>query len=296
MPARWMLYSYDALGLGHVRRTLSIARSVLARRSDLAALLTTCSPQIDALPVPPGLDYIKLPSARKTASQHYCARTLPIESERLLAMRSDILLDAARWLEPDLLLVDKSPDGLMGELLPALEPLRRRANGGRIVLGWGDILDAPHLVQAEWAERRTLAIIEQYYDEIWVYGDPAIFDVREAYGLPDRLADRVRYLGYLAPAGDPTARDRVHQAMGINGDRLALVTAGGGEDGEALLSCYLESARLGYLPDGLRSMIVTGPFMPQEQKQRVCAAAPEPVRVGRYVPGLEEAIGAADVV
>jgi predicted glycosyltransferase len=54
MHSHWLLYSYDALGLGHARRMTGIARAVLPSRPDLSALLVTCSPQIDALPVPAG--------------------------------------------------------------------------------------------------------------------------------------------------------------------------------------------------------------------------------------------------
>ena len=82
MRSHWLLYSHDALGLGHARRMTGIARAVLPSRPDVSALLVTCSPQIDALPVPPGLDYVKLPSARKLAASQYVARTLRIEPNR----------------------------------------------------------------------------------------------------------------------------------------------------------------------------------------------------------------------
>src|SRR5439155_13437723 len=120
-PARWMLYSYDALGLGHVRRLLGIVRAVLSKRSDLTVLLATCSPQIDALPVPDGLDYVKLPSARKLNNQSYASRTLRLDAERFQALRSELLLSLIGRYEPDLLLVDKTPTGMMGELGPGLE-------------------------------------------------------------------------------------------------------------------------------------------------------------------------------
>src|SRR5438093_3261239 len=156
MRGRWMLYSYDALGLGHVRRMLSIARAVLKDRQDLSALLVTCSPQVDALPVPSGLDYIKLPSARKVNNHCYVPRTLRLDPEALKEMRAGALLHAARAFEPDLALVDKSPLGLMDELRAALEQLQSASCRTRLVLGWRDILDAPENVHREWRERRTL--------------------------------------------------------------------------------------------------------------------------------------------
>lgn len=91
MLSHWLLYSYDALGLGHARRMTGIARAVLPSRPDLSALLVTCSPQIDALPVPHGLDYVKLPSARKMSTSQYVARTMRLEPDRLRDLRATIL-------------------------------------------------------------------------------------------------------------------------------------------------------------------------------------------------------------
>jgi predicted glycosyltransferase len=296
MAARWMLYSYDALGLGHVRRMLSIARAGLARRGDLNALLATCSPQIDALPVPAGLDYVKLPSARKIENDRYLPRTLDLEAAHLRAMRSGMLLNVARWFRPDFLLVDKTPAGLMGELGPSLALLRRAGRDSCIGLGWRDILDEPGRVHDEWRKHDTLATIARFYDEIWVYGDPTIFDVREAYQLPDPIADRVRYLGYLAPRVDQERREQARAALGIDGSPLALVTAGGGEDGERLLACYLEAAHRRLLPEPLASMLVTGPFLPADAVQRLAGSTPQGVTVTRFVSGLDGVIAAADVV
>src|SRR2546423_15700155 len=95
MHSHWLLYSYDALGLGHARRMTGIARAVLPGRPDLSALLVTCSPQIDALPVPPGLDYVKLPSARKLSTSDYLARTMRLGPDRLPDLRATILADVA---------------------------------------------------------------------------------------------------------------------------------------------------------------------------------------------------------
>ncbi len=296
MSARWMLYSYDALGLGHVRRMLGIARAVLADRPDVAALLATCSPQIDALPVPPGLDYIKLPSARKLDNDRYVPRTLAVDAGRLCAMRMGMLLDAVRCFEPDLFLVDKAPLGLMGELGPSLEQLRRRRPGARVALGWRDILDAPRRVRAEWRKRGTIDVLDRYYDEIWVYGDPAVFDVREAYPLPPHLAERIRYLGYLAPRIDEAERDALRAERCVSDGPLAVVTAGGGEDGRPLLTCFLEAMRRQLLPRGLRALVVTGPFMPESAQCALEREAPAGVTVIRFVRGLDRLVAAADVV
>lgn len=302
MLSHWLLYSYDALGLGHARRMTGIARAVLPTRPDLSALLVTCSPQIDALPVPPGLDYVKLPSARKLSASQYVARTMRLEPDRLRDLRATILEEVARSYQPDFFLCDKSPCGLMGELAPTLDRIRTEAPATRMVLGWRDILDAPERVRAEWRKSNVLTHIDRWYDEVWVYGDPALFDVREEYELPRHIADRVRYVGYLSPA---VSREAVADARaeletlapGEPGSGpIALVTVGGGEDGETLLARWVAAARGGLLPENLRSVVVTGPMMPDDAQLRVAEAAPASCTVTRYIGGLEAYAAAADLV
>ena len=295
MTSNWLLYSHDALGLGHVRRMLAIAGSALAGRPDLSALLLTCSPQVDALPLPPGLDYIKLPSARKLTAHQYVPRTLRVDPARLTELRAALIADTARHYRPNLVLVDKSPLGLMGELAPALEELRSPgAAAPRLVLGWRDILDAPARIRAEWKAKGTLETIERWYDELWIYGDPEVFDARIEYALPARIAERTRFTGYLAPRVERAAVTRARAQM--QDEPFALVTAGGGEDGDALLTTWVEAVRSGVAPRHLRTLLVTGPFLSADAFDRLRASAPPSVTVVPFVSQLEAFVAAADLV
>jgi len=290
-----LLYSHDTLGLGHVRRTIAIARAVIASRSDLSALLVTCSPLIDSLPMPPGLDYMKLPSALKAGPGDYQPRTLGVEPDRFRWLRAGAIREACCAFNPHLMLVDKSPLGLMGELTESLAALT--ANGqAKMVVGWRDILDSPEAVHAEWDRQPTLEVLERSYHEIWVYGDPDVFDVREHYHLPPRVAERVRHLGYLAPHIPDRERARVRGAMDLDGAPLAVVTVGGGESGELVLDTYIEARLQGLLPHELRTIVVTGPFMPEPARRRFNARAGSGICITTFVPGLEHLIAAADVV
>jgi predicted glycosyltransferase len=295
MPARWMLYSHDTLGLGHVRRTIAIARAAIAARADVSTLLVTCSPFVDSLPIPRGLDYMKLPSARKAGPGQYDPRTLGVERERFCGLRAATLREACCAFAPHLLLVDKSPLGLMGELTETLATLKTDGDT-RMVVGWRDILDTPEAMESEWREHGTFDVLERNYDEIWVYGDPRVFDVREEYKLPDRIAERIRFLGYLAPITNDAARARVRAALGIGQTRLAVVTVGGGEGGERVLGAWFEAADRGLLPADLRTVVMTGPAMPDAARRQFISHANGRTLVAEFVPGLEHLIAAADVV
>src|SRR5437764_1130907 len=56
------LYAQDTHGMGHVTRTLTIARHVLARYPNAVAYVATASPVAGQLALPPRCDYIKLPT------------------------------------------------------------------------------------------------------------------------------------------------------------------------------------------------------------------------------------------
>ena len=54
-----------------------------------------------------------------------------------------LLEQAVFGFAPDLMIVDKRPGGVDGELLPALRRLREAQHPTRLVLGVRDILDSP---------------------------------------------------------------------------------------------------------------------------------------------------------
>ncbi|MEO5988601.1 MAG: glycosyltransferase [Candidatus Eisenbacteria bacterium] len=294
MP-RWLLYSHDALGLGHVRRALAIARAVLEGRADLTSLLLTCSNHIGALPVPAGLEYVKVPSTTKVGPEDYRPRTLRMEAGEFWAWRGSLVTELVRGFAPDLMLVDKTPTGLMDELVPALEHLHSRGCS-RLILGWRDILDYPEAIEREWRRKETLAVIERWYDEIWIYGDPRVFDMREEYRMPAAIAKRVHYLGYLAPPLAIGSFREVRRTACPEGARLALVTVGGGEEGEHVVSAYLQAHAEGRFPEDLHALVVTGPLMPAAARHRLKQMESPRSRVVEFLPGLESLIAAADVV
>src|SRR5207247_2346141 len=92
------------------------------------------------LPMPPGLDYVKLPSARKVGPGEYQARTLGVEHARFRDLRAAVLRETCSAFSPQLLLVDTSPLGLMGELTEPLAGLQGdpdgREGGERAVEAW----------------------------------------------------------------------------------------------------------------------------------------------------------------
>src|SRR4051812_10770341 len=97
---RIMMCSNEVVGLGHLRRTLTLAEYLREHTSLTSQLIITGSPVAQNFPLPQGADYIKLPSASKQATGEYTSRSMPMPFRELRAMRRDIVLSAGRHFRP----------------------------------------------------------------------------------------------------------------------------------------------------------------------------------------------------
>src|SRR6266542_6281122 len=178
---RIMMYSQDGLGLGHMRRTSSIANQIAQVRSD-AAILTMADSQLGQFfETSKNHDYLKLPSILKAGPGDWRAVSLPLPFADVSAMRRELIRSAVLSFQPHVLLVDHMPHGAMGELLPTLEALKTSGASTKIVLGLRDILDAPEVVSRRWRAEGAYEAIERYYDMVLVYGRREVFDMGEQY-------------------------------------------------------------------------------------------------------------------
>jgi predicted glycosyltransferase len=270
---RFIFYSHDGLGLGHIRRNLALAAAVVETAPEASVLVVTGSEEVGRLGVPPNVDVVKLPGLRKLANECYAPRRLPGSDADVLALRSAQYVAAVESFRPRVMLVDKHPLGAGGELRRALGILK--AAGGHAALGLRDVLDEPATVRAEWSAGGIREAIEAFYERLLVYGTPSAVDLIDAYGLPPGALRRVRHTGYVMhPRPDLGAGvEELPQFLFDRRSRpLVLATAGGGQDGYRLLRTFVASAR-GAPWD---AVVVAGPESPADERhslRRIAAGA-----------------------
>lgn len=297
-PERVLYYCHDTYGLGHLRRALAIAHHLADAAPGVAQLVVTGSPLATQLPLPSGADTLKLPCVVKTGDERYASRTLAASFESVRALRGALVLDAVRHFRPDLVVVDHAPGGVKGEVVRALTAARRLLPDTRIVLGLRDIVDAPARTRAAWAAAGIPDLLTTVYDAILVYGQQDVFDPIAAYDLPRPVADKTRFVGYLRRAAEPIPA-ALADLTAADAPPYVLATAGGGQDGFAVLDAFLAAA--GAWPGGapFRPVVVAGPFMAAAERAALharAAALPD-ARVVDAVPGLSGVVaGAAAVV
>lgn len=291
---RIAIFTHDAYGVGHVRRSIRILRAIAEREPRSALLLITGSPATHLMQdLPRNADTIKIPTIITSGTAGSRPPTLNIGLAELASMRGELTRRAVELFEPDVFLVDNFPLGTRLELLPALRELRHRPT--RTVLGLRDVVDPPEKVRRDWGRDGIFDLVERFYDRILVYGVREVLDAVEAYGLSPAVAERLSYCGYVTESGPVrTAPDQVFSELGVNRG-FFLATVGGGGDGRPMLETFLAS--LESFP-GRSALVVPGEFMADEDRAAVRDAASRVpgVVVRDYVPDLPSAMAAADLV
>jgi predicted glycosyltransferase len=240
--ARYLFYAHDGLGLGHLRRNLAIATALIELDPDASILMTASPLDVSRICVPDHVDILALPGLRKVSNGHYTGRRLRIPGDEVRAVRSALLAAAVQSFKPGVVLADKHPLGVGGELRAGLET--QRARGGRAALGLRDVLDAPARVRAEWSRAALAAQVVRCFDRVLVYGSEAVLDPVEEYDLGPRVAELTAFCGYVLNDGDGFCRAADRAALPARRKRpVVLATVGGGEDGRPVLETFLEAAR-----------------------------------------------------
>ena len=249
--SRVLFYSHDTFGLGHLRRSRTIAAAITAADDQMSALIITGSPVAGRFTFPERVDYVRLPGVTKRSDGSYVSEKLSFDVEETTVIRAGLIKSLVKLFEPDIIVVDKEPTGFRGELKPALEWLHKTGET-KLVLGLRDVLDGPELLAEEWKRKRAVQAMEKYHDEVWVYGLKSVYDPTEGLTLSDSIKQRMIWTGYLR-------RESVDRAEMPDAPYI-LVTPGGGGDGKAMVDQVL----LAYEKDPSltpAALLVYGPFL-----------------------------------
>lgn len=290
-------YSHDTMGLGHLRRNMLIAQSLLQSEIETTNLMITGAHEAKLFEMPDGIDCLTLPHWHKMPSGSYRPGSLDIAAETLTALRSGAICSALDAFDPDLFIVDKVPRGLFGELEPVLDQLAQHGRT-RCVLGLRDVLDDPEQVRQAWKRDRNTEALDRWYDEVWIYGDTVVFDAVREYGFPNSIAKKVQYTGYLDQSkrrlNDWPSKKSLQSEWELPSGPLLACAVGGGQDGEDLAEAFVEAIA----STDVGAVLLTGPFMPPASRKRLRqkANANSNLRVFTFLPEADILLRAADRV
>ncbi|MFC5358392.1 glycosyltransferase family protein [Azospirillum himalayense] len=277
---RVLFHVQHLLGIGHDRRAALITRG-LAEAGVAVTVLRGGHP-VPGIDYGPAAEIVQLPPARAADSSF---KTLLDEHDRPIddswrARRRAAVLETHERVRPDALLVESFPFGRRAfrfELLPLLEAAK--AGGAVTAASVRDIL-----VTKAKPERleETVSTVERLFDHVLVHGDPDLIPFAATFPAAARIADRIRYTGYVAvPQG---SEGDGAEGKNADGTGEVIVSVGGGAVGLPLLRAAL--AVRASTPAGLDApwRLLAGPDVPEADFRALAAAAPPGTVVERARP------------
>ncbi|SFU20818.1 glycosyltransferase family protein [Mesorhizobium sp. YR577] len=288
--ARILMYSHDTFGLGHLRRCRTIAHSLVEDFRGLQVLIISGATIAGAFDYRARVDFVKIPSVIKLRNGEYTSMEKHIDLHETLKMRQSIIRHTAETFRPDIFIVDKEPLGLRGEIEDTLSYLKTR--GTTLILGLREVMDAPHLLEAEWARKDVMRKIGLFYDKIWAYGPPDFYDPLTGLDVPPAVRAKMKFVGFLQRG---LQQDEMpgHRPEG----EYILVTTGGGGDGAELIhdviDAYQQDRQLQH-----KALIVLGPYMPARKRSKLLKKGAEIpyIKIIEFDNRMEELIAGAKAV
>jgi predicted glycosyltransferase len=213
------------LGIGHIRRTAVLARTLAASGLDVLLVSGGGPVKLDL----GGARFHQLPPVRaRDAGLRALSRLdgAPLD-EAFKADRMRQLLELFRSEAPDVLITEQFPFGrtqLRFELLPLLEAAAVRRPKPLIVSSVRDV------VRRSMSSQRVQEAVELFahFDLALIHGDPGVIGFDRSFAGWDAIKGRAAYTGYVADAA-PSGAD-------VAGRGEIIVSAGGGAVGQSLFA------------------------------------------------------------
>lgn len=265
MSGKVLIWCVHLLGIGHLRRAATLAQAL--QRSGLDVTLVSGGehvPNLDAAPA----RFIELEPVRAVDRlfKILVDRNGTVIDEAFKAARRDSLLSLADKVRPDLILTEMFPFGrrqLRFEIMPLLEAMRARAHPPAIISSVRDILvTSPKPERIE----EMVELLQRYYDAVLIHGDAGLIPFESTFPPAARVADKLRYTGYIVDASTPK------RGPGAPGAGEVIVSAGGGAVSEPLLEAAIAAKKLTKLA-GRTWRLLVGHNLPEERFQALRAAA-----------------------
>ena len=285
---RLLFYCQHSVGLGHLVRSVNLVEGLA---EDFDVTLLNGGPWPAELPQPSTVDIVHLPALGLDAEYALVSRDERFTVEQALTLRGSMIQEAFNSVSPDVVLVELFPFGrkkFAGELMPLLEGARAARPAPFVACSLRDILVGSRRDQ-QGHDDRASRLANEYFDAVLVHADARFATLDETFHPQVPLNTPVHYTGFV--------RGSVTGGEGRDREQRVLVSAGGGLVGEPLFRTAVSAHPRLLSEHGLRTVIVTGPFLPEPTVHELkrLAAATTGLEVVRYLPNLADEMAAAAV-
>lgn len=289
-----IFYCQYVWGMGHLVRSLEFARALAGHDVTLIA-----GGQQVEINLP---DHVRLVRLPVLYMDEKFTRLIPGDPghsvEDVQQQRKSALHELFKKEKPDFFIVELYPFGrsIFGfELEPLLESIREGQFGRvKAVCSLRDILVEKK--DPVYHEKRVLKKLNRYFDALLVHSDAGLQRLDETFSRAADISIPLVHTGFITQQAEPEAGRRLRRELKIAaGEKLIVVSVGGGRSGYKLISSVIDAC--GLLDDrlSLRLEVFCGPFMDQKEFERLAARSAPGWRIRRYTQRFLDYLSAADL-
>jgi predicted glycosyltransferase len=289
-----VLYCQYVWGMGHLFRSLELARALSGHRVVLVA-----GGQEVALDLPGHVELVRLPALFMderftTLIPGVAGRSV----EAIQRQRREALAALFERTRPEMFIVELYPFGRTAfgfELEPLLAAIRGNAYGRvRTVCSIRDVLVEKRDPRAY--EARVVDALNRWFDLLLIHSDERLLPLDDTFSRIGDIRVPKAYTGFVAPRPDPDKGRKLRRGLRLApGQKLVVASSGGGRAGYCLLKSVLTACRQLQGRRGVRLHLFTGPFMAAEEFNDLQAMAGEGLIVQRFTLRFLEYLSAADL-
>ncbi len=260
---RVLFYVQHLLGIGHLRRTVALARATAEAGVDVDVI--SGGLPISGLALGAARLW-QLPPARSAGAGDWSLLDrdgAPVDDDWRDGRRERVL-ELFRDRRPDVLVIELFPFGrrqMRFELLPLLAAADAAEPRPRIICSVRDIV---HVRTRQDQIDEIVQLVRTYFDRVLVHGDPEVVTLDKSFSAASRIADVLSYTGYVVES--PTAGNNWPGAGEV------LVSAGGGAVGATLLRSAIAARPLSALKDATWR-VLAGPNLGADDYRSLCRSA-----------------------
>ncbi len=289
-----VLYCQYVFGMGHLFRSVELARALSGHRVVLVA-----GGQEVALDLPGHVERVRLPAL--FMDEHFTTLISGVAGrsvEAIQRQRREALAALFERARPEMFIVELYPFGRTAfgfELEPLLTAIRRNAYGRvRTVCSIRDVLVEKRDATAY--EARVVDTLNRWFDLLLIHSDEGLLPLDDTFSRIGDIRVPKVYTGFVAPRPDPEKGRELRRSLGLaSGQKLVVASSGGGRTGYRLLKGVLTACRQLQGRRGVRLVLFTGPFMADGEFNDLQGMAGEGLVVQRFTSRFLDYLSAADL-
>ncbi|MGL1932617.1 MAG: glycosyl transferase [Desulfotalea sp.] len=279
-------YCQHILGIGHLRRSLTICESLLHAGHQIYLILGGPKTEIDEKKI----NIIQLPGLymdENFTGLMPCEPSLNLEETK--AKRKTILYNFFLKEAPDIFITELYPLGRKAfrfELEPVLKGMR---NGdikpAKCFSSVRDIL-VEKTEDREQFEQRAVNSLNKYFHGLLIHSDEEIIKLSETFAATSQISIPCYYTGFIAP------KSVTAQLLSENKRPLVIASIGGGNVGSKLLKAVCEVAKE---EKNIDFKIFSGRYSENTFIDELKAIAPDNLQIEGFSSNFQEEICRADL-